>query len=237
MVWSSFFSLRDLGVPMVTVLKNLTNVFTIAGDYFFFGRVHGRAVWATLALMAASALCGAATDLAFSARGYAWQLVNCAATAGYSLALRGTMDRAAAATHSRRRLNELSMVFYNNALSIPLVGALALANGELAGVWRDPALANPAFLTAAAASAALAFGISFSSLWFLSTTSATTFSLVGSLNKVPVAAIGLIAFGVPATPQNVAAVAVGLAASAVFVVAKSGPAPGGGLKAKDGRLK
>ena len=175
--------------------------------------------------MGASALCGAATDLAFSARGYAWQLVNCAATAGYSLALRGTMDRVAAATSNRRRLNELSMVFYNNALSIPLIAPLALANGELASVWSDPALGDPRFRAAAAASAALAFGISFSSLWFLSHTTATTFSLVGSLNKVPVALIGLVAFGVPATPQNVAAVAVGLAASAVFVLAKRAPAP------------
>lgn len=87
---------------MVTVLKNLTNLFTIAGDYWLYGRVYGRRVWATLGLMAASALCGAATDLAFSARGYAWQLANCAATAAYSLALRGVMDRVAGLTAGRK---------------------------------------------------------------------------------------------------------------------------------------
>jgi GDP-mannose transporter len=102
MVWSSFAALASLGVPMVTVLKNLTNLFTIAGDYWLYGRVYGRRVWATLGLMAASALCGAATDLAFSARGYAWQLANCAATAAYSLALRGVMDRVAGLTAGRK---------------------------------------------------------------------------------------------------------------------------------------
>ena len=286
MVWSSVFALRDLGVPMVTVLKNLTNLFTLCGDYMLFGRVYGRGVWATLALMALSAVCGAATDLGFSAAGYAWQIANCAFTSAYSLALRLMMERggeavwrlarggstgsgggsdaysasaaaaaalavggstgekagllahphprptagvassstspATAAAAAPRRLNELSMVFYNNALSLPLIAVLAWARGDLGRASSEPALGDPRFLAAAGASAALAFGISFTSLWFLSTTTATTFSLVGSLNKVPVAAVGLVAFGVPATAQNVAAICTGLVASAVFVWAKQG---------------
>jgi len=291
MVWSSVFALRDLGVPMVTVLKNLTNLFTICGDFFLFGRVYGRRVWMTLALMALSALCGAATDLEFSAAGYSWQIANCAFTSAYSLALRlmmekggdalwglvkggggsggsasenaaaaaaaalavggGGGEKAAAAFSSSsshlaprqasqlistsphpRRLNELSMVFYNNALSLPLIAVLAWARGDLGRASTEPALGDPRFLAAAGASAALAFGISFTSLWFLSTTTATTFSLVGSLNKVPVAAVGLVAFGVPATAQNVAAICVGLAASAVFVWAKQGDA--GSSSSKNG---
>ena len=66
MLSTSFFALKELGVPMVTVLKNLTNLFTIGGDYLYFGKVYGSGVWLTLALMTLSAVCGAATDLAFS---------------------------------------------------------------------------------------------------------------------------------------------------------------------------
>ena len=66
MLSTSFFALKELGVPMATVLKNLTNLFTISGDYLFFGKVYGTGVWLPLALMAISAVCGAATDLAFS---------------------------------------------------------------------------------------------------------------------------------------------------------------------------
>ena len=51
------------------------------------------AVWVTLALIATSAICGAATDLSFNLGGYMWQIVNCALTAGYSLSLRGAMDK------------------------------------------------------------------------------------------------------------------------------------------------
>lgn len=66
MIWTSFFALKHLGVPMATVLKNMTNLFTICGDYMLYGKTYGAGVWLTLALMTVSAVCGAATDLAFS---------------------------------------------------------------------------------------------------------------------------------------------------------------------------
>lgn len=39
MIFTSFFALKALGVPMATVLKNLTNLFTIGGDYFLYRKV------------------------------------------------------------------------------------------------------------------------------------------------------------------------------------------------------
>lgn len=62
---------------------------------------------------------------------------------------------------------------------------------------------------------------SFTSLWFISTTTPTVYSLVGSLNKVPLALIGLFAFNTPWTMPNLASISVGLVAGVVFVVAKS----------------
>lgn len=208
------------GVPMATVLKNLTNFFTIGGDYFLYNKTYNAGVWASLGLMAVSALCGAATDLAFNLRGYLWQLVNCCFTAGYSLHLRAVMDKVALLTVNQTKLDEFSMVFINNLLSLPLIFGLMVLNGEASAIGSEPALANPGFLFAAGASAFLAFGISFASLWFLSTTTATTFGIVGSLNKVPLAIIGLVAFNVPSSWQNIASILIGLVAGIVFVKAK-----------------
>ncbi|EIE26589.1 GDP-mannose transporter, golgi apparatus [Coccomyxa subellipsoidea C-169] len=223
MIWTSFFALKNLGVPMATVLKNLTNLFTILGDYTMYGKVYGGGVWASLALMCASAVCGSITDLAFDLEGYLWQLVNCLFTASYSLYLRGVMDRVVSLTVNKTRLDEFSMVFYNNVLSLPLIGMLMWWYGELDTVMYDPALRNPMFIMAACSSALVAFGISFASLWFLSTTTATSYSLVGSLNKIPVALIGLVAFDVPWNLENLASILVGLIAGIVFVKAKSVP--------------
>ena len=39
-------------------------------------QVYGAGVWASLALMCASAVCGSITDLAFDLEGYLWQLVR-----------------------------------------------------------------------------------------------------------------------------------------------------------------
>lgn len=221
MIGTSFWALQGLNVGMLTVLKNLTNLFTIGGDYWFYGRTYGAGIWACMALMALSALCGAATDLSFNAWGYFWQMVNCAFTAAYSLYMRGAMDRVAPLTSDGKKLGEFSMVFYNNALSLPFLAALMAVTGEGRRVWTEPDLSNPAFLVVAAASGALGFLISFTSMWFMSTTTPTIYSLVGSLNKVPMAFIGLFLFAAPWSLQNLASISVGLAAGVVFAVAKS----------------
>ena len=167
-----------------------------------------------------SAVCGAATDLAFSLSGYLWQLVNCCFTAAYSLYLRGVMDKLVGMTANKTRLDEFSMVFYNNLLSLPLLLVLIWQADEFETLANEPALQNPYFVAAASASSLLAFCISFASLWFLSSTTATTYSLVGSLNKIPVALIGLVAFNVPWSPQNLLSILVGLSAGVIFVRAK-----------------
>ena len=88
---------------------------------------------------------------------------------------------------------------------------------ESQGRW----VQDPYFLLAAFVSALLAFFMSFASLWFLSTTTANTYSLIGSLNKIPVALIGLFAFSVPWTIPNLASVLIGLVAGIIFVQAKA----------------
>jgi GDP-mannose transporter len=221
MIATSFWALQSLNVAMLTVLKNLTNLFTIGGDYFFYGRSYGTAIWACMGLMLLSALCGAFTDLTFNATGYFWQLVNCAFTAAYSLYMRGAMDRVATVTSDGKKLNEFSLVYYNNLLSLPFLAAMMIFTGELHSVWREPDLNNPSFLLVALFSGLIGFGISFTSLWFISTTTPTIYSLVGSLNKVPLAFIGLFLFAAPWSVQNLASISVGLAAGVVFAVAKS----------------
>jgi len=59
---------------LCAVLKNLTNLFTLCGDYLLYGRTYRLNVWGCVALMMLSALCGAITDLSFSATGYFWQV-------------------------------------------------------------------------------------------------------------------------------------------------------------------
>lgn len=218
---TSFYALRNIGVAMVTVLKNLTNFLVIFGDLYFFDKRYSLGVWVTLLLMLASAICSAATDLAFDVNGYTWQMVNNAFTASYSLLLRHVITQTGAVTQRQGGTDELAMVVYNNLLSIPMILVLVFATGEAGRLDKEPALWQRGFQIAAVSSAIISFLISVASMWFLSCTTATMFSLVGSLNKIPLAILGMLLFKAPTSTNNIISVMIGLAAGVVFAHAKS----------------
>ena len=220
MIWTGFFSLKHLGVPMVTVLKNFTNVIIIFGDKFIFGREHSAGVWFTIALLFASVICGGTTDLGFSLVGYTWQFLNCCFTAAYSLTLRGVMDKVKKLVKNPRGLDEFSMVLYNNLLSIPFVVVLMIQNGEVPRFLTEAREQPPSFFVAAGISGVVGFGISIASLWFLSRTSATTYSITGSLNKIPTVVFGYLFFATQTSFWNLLSVAFGLGAGLCFTAAK-----------------
>jgi len=221
MIWTSFYALKYLNVAMVTVLKNLTNLVTICGDYALHGRKYPAGVWLALLLMTVSAVAGASTDMTFNLTGYSWQVANCLATAAYSLYLRTVMDKVQVLCGKTGGFDECSMVWYNNLLSIPFVSVLVLAFREHETIWDQHAFHAWGFQAAAVGSGVIGFAISFCSLWFLSTTTATTYSLTGSLNKIPLAIIGLLSFNAQPTRSNTVSILIGLLAGVVFGVVKA----------------
>ncbi|XP_057738999.1 GDP-mannose transporter GONST1 [Arachis stenosperma] len=219
MLVTSMFSLKYINVAMVTVLKNVTNVITALGEMYLFNKQHDNRVWTALFLMIISAVTGGITDLSFNATGYAWQTLNCFLTASYSLTLRRVMDTAKQVTKSGD-LNEFSMVLLNNTLSMPLGIFLILVFNEVDYLLTTPLLRLPSFWMVMTLSGFLGLGISFSSMWFLHQTGATTYSLVGSLNKIPLSVAGILLFHVPTSLQNSASIFFGLLAGVFFARAK-----------------
>eukprot|EP00246_Nothoceros_aenigmaticus_P003307 TRINITY_DN14360_c0_g1_i2.p1 TRINITY_DN14360_c0_g1~~TRINITY_DN14360_c0_g1_i2.p1 ORF type:complete len:362 (-),score=44.79 TRINITY_DN14360_c0_g1_i2:320-1405(-) len=219
MLVTSIFSLKHMNVAMVTILKNVTNLITAIGEIYLFKKHHSTRVWAALFLMVISAVSGGVTDLAFDAKGYAWQVSNCFFTAAYSLTLRKVMDSARHATVSGS-LDEFSMVLLNNLLSLPLGLVLMLAFNEPEYLYTSPVLRIPSFWFVATLSGFLGLAISFTSMWFLHQTSPTTYSLIGSLNKIPLSVAGILLFRVPTTFANLLSIIFGLFAGVLFARAK-----------------
>ncbi|KAL9663233.1 hypothetical protein QQ045_028072 [Rhodiola kirilowii] len=219
MLVTSMFSLKYINVAMVTVLKNVTNVITALGEMYLFQKHHESKVWAALFLMIISAISGGITDLSFHAVGYAWQIANCFLTASYSLTLRRVMDTAKQVTKSGN-LNEFSMVLLNNTLSLPLGIVLIFTFNEVDYLYKTPLLRMPIFWMVMTFSGILGLAISFTSMWFLHKTSATTYSLVGSLNKIPLSIAGIVLFKVPTSPENFTSILFGLLAGVFFAKAK-----------------
>ncbi|GFP97617.1 gdp-mannose transporter gonst1 [Phtheirospermum japonicum] len=196
MLVTSMFSLKYINVAMVTVLKNVTNVITAVGEMYLFNKHHDNRVWAALFLMLISlysieshvklyahvmqiisAISGGFTDLAFHAVGYTWQFLNCFLTASYSLTLRRVMDTAKQVTKSGE-LNEFSMVMLNNSLSLPLGIFLIFVFNEIDYLSQTPLLRLPTFWLVMTFSGLLGLAISFTSMWFLHQTGATTYRVI-----------------------------------------------------------
>jgi GDP-mannose transporter len=114
-------------------------------------------------------------------------------------------------------------MYYNNLLSIPiLVIASVLIEdwGSESLSLNFPASNRAILLSAIAFSGAAAVFISYSTAWCVRVCGSTTYSMVGALNKLPVAASGMLFFGDPASFGNVTAIAVGGVAGVVYAVAK-----------------
>lgn len=221
MVWSGFHSLKNLSVPMVTVLKNTTNFLVLIGDWILFRKQYGLGVWAAVCLIVMSSVLGGMTDLLFTWQGYLWQGLNCVFSASYSLYLKVAMEKLSEITGNPKGIEESTMVLYNNLLALPWVFLIMVFFGELDIVFQQPALSDPKFIMASLLSGFLAFSISFASLFFLSNTTASTYNLTGSLNKVPMTILGMIFFDTPMTNLNIMSLCVGLFAGVLFVFSKN----------------
>ncbi|KAJ1441866.1 Sugar phosphate transporter domain [Sesbania bispinosa] len=219
MLVSGMYSLKYINIAMVTILKNVTNILTAIGELYLFRKRQNPKVWTAMFLMIISAVSGGVTDLSFDAVGYSWQIINCVLTASYSLTLRWVMDEAKKSTKSGS-LNEVSMVLLNNLLSLPFAIILIFLFGEWDYVMHANVVKLPVFWAVATASGLLGLSISFTSMWFLHQTGPTTYSLVGSLNKIPVSIAGILVFKVPLSVSNLFSILFGLFAGVFFARAK-----------------
>ena len=117
----------------------------------------------------------------------------------------------------------VTAMFYNNLLTIPVLLAMSIIieDWSSANVARNfpPETRNIMFFTMVVSGLSSVF-ISYTSAWCVRVTSSTTYSMVGALNKLPIAVSGLIFFNDPVTFPKVGAIVVGFVAGLVYALAK-----------------
>lgn len=114
-------------------------------------------------------------------------------------------------------------MFYNNLLSIPilLVATLVVENWSSENIAKNfPVDRRNNIIMAMVFSGLSSVFISYTSAWCVRVTSSTTYSMVGMLNKLPIAVSGLIFFDAPVTLPSVSAIAVGFVSGIVYALAK-----------------
>lgn len=248
-IYTGSKSLQYLSIPVYTIFKNLTIILIAYGEVLWFG---GRVTALTLAafgLMVLSSVVAAWSDittafqnsfpeyagvhpalgavdpskahkaLANAGAGYVWMGLNCITTATYVLTMRKRIKSTG--------FKDWDTMFYNNLLSIPVLVVFSLLfeqwNQQNLDANFPPASRN-VLLSLMAMSGAAAVFISYTTAWCVRVTSSTTYSMVGALNKLPVAASGMIFFGDPVNFSSVSAVTIGFIAGLVYAVAKNNQA-------------
>ena len=186
MLFTGMASLGSNSVPMVTVFKNVTNVITTAGDYFFFGNRPELLVFAAFGVMLFGAVAAAWADIAVTATGLFWMAANCLCTAGYVLYMKHATQHVA--------LTKFGMVFVNNVLAVAFLLPAAFVLGEVTIFLGGRDVHTLDYFFKNAFAGFVGFFLNFASLNCVQQTGPTTYAIVGSLNKVPVAFLGYILF-------------------------------------------
>lgn len=186
MLFTGMTSLEHNSVPMVTVFKNITNIMTTVGDCIIYGASVEFLVICAFGIMLAGAVLAAKNDTDVTTTGLFWMLANCVCTSGYVLYLKY-------ATKSVK-LSKFGMVFYNNVLCTLFLLPVSLMNGEIRTFLSTPALHTMDYAVKNAFAGFVGFFLNFASLNCVAQTGPTTYAMIGSLNKVPIAIMGYFIF-------------------------------------------
>lgn len=114
-------------------------------------------------------------------------------------------------------------MFYNNLLTIPvlMVCTLLIEDWSSANVSKNfPVESRNSIIIAMIYSGAGTIFISYCSAWCIRVTSSTTYSMVGALNKLPIALSGLVFFDAAVTFGSVSAIFIGFVSGIVYAWAK-----------------
>lgn len=216
MIYTSSKALQFLSIPVYTIFKNLTIILIAYGEVLFFGGSVSTMSLASFFLMVLSSVVACLgdqkADEGFSLSvGYFWMATNCLSSAAFVLYMRKRIKLT--------NFKDFDTMYYNNILSIPilLISSFLIEDWSPANLERNFSKAS---IIAMVVSGLASVGISYCSGWCVRVTSSTTYSMVGALNKLPIALSGLIFFDAAVNFLSISSIFLGFLAGIVYAVAK-----------------
>lgn len=233
MLYTSTKALQFLSIPVYTIFKNLTIILIAYGEVLWFGGSVSSMALLSFGLMVMSSVVAAWADIKHALEssgtrsvessaeiatlnaGYMWMMINCLSTACYVLGMRKRIKLT--------NFKDFDTMFYNNLLTIPLflVASVGFENWSAENMIKNfPLTSRNAIVGAMIFTGMASIFISYTSAWCVRATSSTTYSMVGALNKLPIAVSGLIFFDAPVTLPSVSAIFIGFVSGMVYAVSK-----------------
>jgi GDP-mannose transporter len=190
----------------------VTNIITSAGDYFFFGSKSELLVIVAFGIMLGGAVMAAWNDISITWQGLFWMAANCCSTAGYVLYMKHATNNI--------KMSKFGMVFVNNVLCVVFLLPCAFAIGEIKLFFESKALHTVDYAFKNFFAGFVGFFLNFASLNCVQATGPTTYAIVGSLNKIPVAILGYILFDNTISPETWFFIGVSMTGGFVYSYAK-----------------
>ncbi|GMH46766.1 hypothetical protein TrRE_jg12915 [Triparma retinervis] len=212
MLFTGMQALANSSVPIVTIFKNIANIFIAAGDGYFFGGQVDSLTKLAFGVMLSGAVMASGGEGAVTFLGLFWMISNCLSTAGYVLYMK----------HATRtvKLPRFGMVYYNNVLTTLLLLPVTIANGELLSFLRNADLHTLDYLLKNSWAGFVGFFLNFASLTCVAATGPTTYAIVGSVNKIPTAVLGWALFDTAIEGRTAFFIGVSMAGGFIYSAAK-----------------
>ena len=142
-------STKELSLPMLTVLRRLSILMTMVGEYIVFNKKPSTPVQMSVYLMIFGSFLAATHDLGFSAIGYTYVLISDMFTAANGVVTKQKLDLA--------ELGKYGIVYYNALFMVLPTALLCVQSGELVESFHFEGLSDPVFLLQLSFSCVLGF--------------------------------------------------------------------------------
>ncbi|CCW66485.1 unnamed protein product [Phytomonas sp. Hart1] len=186
MLLSSMRSLEMMSVSAQTVIKNLAIILTAVGDSYIFGKRINTSMYGSFVLMIIGSCLCAKGDPWVTSWGLFWTFLNILTTVCYMLSIKLLTNKVGA------QIGRYGPTLYSNTLSLPFFLLMGYSEFPqfMNAVWNASWKAIIFLVLMILVSAQMAFTVFFC----MEMTSPTTFSVVGTLNKVPITFLGILIF-------------------------------------------
>lgn len=180
-------ALRELSVPSYTLIKRLAPLFTICLEAVLLKKLASKEIFASLLVMSAGTVLAANADS--SSTTFAWLLgfLSCAFQALYLVFVK----RSGAETG----MNSFGILYYHSILSLPCIGLIAIAVGEIHPALTFPYWTSPSFLTVFIGSMFMGLILNYALFLCTELTSPTSTVVSGQVKAMAQTVIGMFTFG------------------------------------------